>query len=64
MSQEHQRELEAERERRRKDLHEQSEDHKATVETIRADYAVLVEKIKELKTMELEASIEARDSSK
>ena len=42
----------------------QSEDHKATVETIRVDYAVLVEKIKELKTMEFEASVEARDTSK
>ena len=64
MAGEHQKELEAEKERRRRDLHEQSEDHKSTVETIRADYAVLVEKIKELKAMELEASIEARDSSK
>lgn len=54
----------AERERRRRDLQEQSEDHKATVDTIRTDYAVLVDKIKELKGMELEASIEARDSSK
>jgi hypothetical protein len=34
------------------------------VDTIRTDYAVLVDKIKELKGMELEASIEARDSSK
>ena len=64
MSEEHQKELEAERERRRRDLQEQSEDHKATVETIRADYTVLLDKIKELKAMELEASLEARDSSK
>ena len=64
MAAEHQKELEAERERRRRDLHEQSEDHRATVDTIRADYAILVDKIKELKAMELEASIEARDSSK
>lgn len=64
MSEEHQKELEAERERRRKDLAEQSQDHKATVETIRADYSVLVDKIKELKAMELEASLEAKDSSK
>ena len=56
--------FQAERERRRHDLHEQSEDHKATVDTIRADYAVLVDKIKEIKAMELEASNEARDSSK
>ena len=64
MADEHQKELEAERERRRRDLHEQSEDHRATVDTIRADYAIRVDKIKELKAMELEASIEARDSSK
>lgn len=64
MAEEHQKELEAERERRRKDLFEQSQDHKATVETIRADYAILVDKIKELKNMEMEASIDARDSAK
>ena len=50
MSEEHQKELESEREKRKRDLKEQSEDHKATVDTIRADYAVLVDKIKELKT--------------
>ena len=64
MSEEHQKELESEREKRKRDLKEQSEDHKATVDTIRADYAVLVDKIKELKTLELEASYETRDSSK
>ena len=30
----------------------------------RNDYAVLVEKMKDLKAMEFEASVEARDSSK
>ena len=35
MSEEHQTELEMERERRKNDLHQQSEDHRATVETIR-----------------------------
>ena len=64
MSEEHQKELENERERRRRDLQEQSEDHKATVDTLRADYAILVDKIKELKSIELEANMEARDSSK
>ena len=34
MSEEHQKELDEEKERRRHDLHQQSEDHKATVETI------------------------------
>ena len=35
MSEEHQTELEMERERRKNDLHQQSEDHRATVETVR-----------------------------
>lgn len=64
MAAEHQAELDAEKERRKRDLTEQSEDHKVTVETIRNDYAILVEKVKELKTMEFEAALEAKDSSK
>ena len=64
MSEEHQKELDEEKEKRKRDLKEQSQDHKATVETIRADYAVLVDKIKELKSLEMEANYEARDSSK
>lgn len=63
-SDDHHNELENERERRRRDLKEQSEDHKQTVETIRADYNVLVDKIKELKSLEFEATVESRDSAK
>ncbi len=64
VAQEHQEELDIERKRRVKELQEQSEDHKITVETIRRDYMVLVDRIKELKDLESDAAIEARDSSK
>ena len=58
---EHEDELEAERERRVRDLARQSEEHCRAVESLRAEYMTALDKVKEIRARELDSLKDATD---